>query len=127
AVIVTEKAKQTTDFSNLLARMTGQLLMPERSVLESMIPRMIDSITVENARGVADYLNRIAGYVVEARWHCAECFGTLLLHKTEDETSRAKLRGCMDLYFNTHDTCWQIWAQMGVGPHTNYRLPNRIS
>ncbi len=126
-VIITEKAKQTIDFSDLLARMTGQLLMPERSVLESMIPRMIDSISVENARGVADYLSRIAGYVVEARWHGAECFGTLLPRKTEDETARAKLRECMDMYFNTHDTCWQIWAQMGVGPHTNYRLPNRIS
>ncbi len=127
AVIATEKAARTIDFCELLARMTGQLLMPERSILDSMIPRMIDSITMENARGIADYLNRIAGYMVESRWHGAECFGSLLLRHTESETVRAQLRECMDLYFNTHDTCWQIWGQMGIGPHTNYQLPNRIS
>lgn len=127
ALIVTNKAAQTMELSDLLTRITGQLLMPERSVLEDVIPRMIDSITVENARGIADYLNRIAGYAVEGRWHCAECFGSLLLRQTEDEKVRAQLRTCVDLYFNTHDTCWQIWGQMGVGPHTNYKLPNRIS
>ena len=127
AIIVTGRTAQPLEFGELLARITGRLLQPERSVLEEMIPRMIDAITVENARGVADYLNNAAGYVVEARWHGAECFGSLLLRRTEDEAARACLRECMGLYFNTHDTCWQIWAQMGVGPHTNYRLPNGIS
>ncbi len=127
AIIVTDKSTQTVNFSHLLQRMTGQLLMPERSVLESMIPRMIDSITAENARGVAEYLNGIAGYVIEARWHGAECFGALLMRKTEDEKAKAQLSECKDIYFNTHDTCWQIWGQMGVGPHTNYKLSSRIS
>ena len=127
AVIVTKKSAQAMNFYDLVTRMAGQLTMPERNVLQSIIPQMIDSITVENARGVADYFNRISGYTAEARWHGAECFGSLLLRKTEDETVHAQLRECMNLYFNTHDTCWQIWGQMGVGPHTNYKLPNHIS
>jgi AraC family transcriptional regulator len=126
AIIVTGEATQTLDFIDLLERIVGRLQLPERSVLESMIPQMIDSICVENARAVAEYLNNIAGYMVEARWHGAECFGSIL-RKTEDETAQVRLRECMDLYFNTHDTCWQIWGQMGVGPHTNYKLPGHIS
>ncbi len=127
AIVVTGRTAQTIGFSELLTRMAGRLQQPERNVLEAMIPQMIDAVTVENARSVAGYLNNIAGYVVEARWHGAECFGSLLLRKTEDETARECLRECMDLYFNTHDICWQIWGQMGVGPHTNYKLPNGIS
>ena len=127
AIIVTGRAAQALDFSDLLTRITGRLQQPERSVLEVMIPQMIDAITVENARSVAGYLNNIAGYVVENRWHGAECFGSLLKHKTGNETARASLSECMDLYFGIHDTCWQIWGQMGIGPHTNYKLPSGIS
>lgn len=125
AVVVTGRT-QPLPFGELIVRMAGRLLHPERSVLEELIPKMIDSVTVENARGVAGYLNNTAGYVVEARWHGAECFGSML-RKAETEAARASLQECMDFYFNTHDTCWQIWAQMGVGPHTNYQLPNGIS
>lgn len=127
AILVTGRTAQDIDFDGLLARMTERLQHPERSVLEAMIPKMLDAVTVESARSVAGYLNNIAGYVVEARWHGAECFGALLRQKTEDETARARLHECMELYFNTHDTCWQIWGQLGVGPHTNYQLPNGIS
>ena len=88
---------------------------------------MIDSITMDNARAVADYLNNIAGYMIEARWHGAECFYSLLLRKAEDETEKVRLRECTDLYYNTHDNCWQIWGQLGVGPHTSYKLPGHIS
>lgn len=126
AIIVTGEATKTLDFIDLLERMVGRLQLPERSVLESMIPQMIDSISMENARAVAEYLNNFAGYMVEARWHGAECFGPIL-RKPEDETAQVRLRECMDLYFNTHDICWQIWGQMGVGPHTNYKLPGHIS
>ncbi len=126
AIIVTGKASQTLDFIDLLERMVGRLQLPERSVLEAMIPQMIDSISVENAHAVAQYLNNIAGYMVEARWHGAECFGSIL-RKSEDETEQIRLRESMDLYFNTHDTCLQIWGQLGVGPHTNYKLPGHIS
>lgn len=127
AVIVTGKSTDITNFNGLIERMTGRLLSPDLSVLEAIIPQMIDSITVDNARGIADYLNNIAGYVIEARWHGAECFGSFLMHKTNDETVRTLLLECMEVYFNTHDTCWLIWGQLGVGPHTDYKLPNLIS
>nr|HML48735.1 hypothetical protein [Clostridia bacterium] len=126
AILVTGKAVQPLAFDDLIARMTGRLMQPERTMLEAMVPQMIDAITVENARGVADYLNNLAGYVVEARWHGAECFGSTLSRRTEDEATRARLRECMDLYFSTHDACWQIWGQMGVGPHTSYKLPIHV-
>lgn len=125
AIIVTGKAAQKLDFSSLLERILDRLQQPERSVLESMIPQMIDSITVENARAVADYLNNIAGYMEEARWHGAEGFVSLL-HRTEDETVQLRLCECADLYYDTHDTCWRIWGQMGVGPHTSCKLPGHI-
>lgn len=127
AIIVTGRTAQTLDFIDLISRIVKRLQQPERSVMESMIPQMIDSITVDNARAVADYLNNITGYMMEARWHGAECFCSLLLRKAEDETEKVRLRECMDLYYNTHDTCWQIWGQMGVGPHTSYKLPGHIS
>lgn len=126
AIIVTGRIAKPLDLVDLLTRIVGRLQMPERSVLEAMIPQMLDSITLENARAVADYLNNIAGYMVEARWHGAECFG-FLAHKTEDEALRGSLRECKDFYYNTHDTCWQIWGQMGVGPHSSYKLPGHIS
>ena len=127
ATIVIGKSTKSLDFTDLLARIVGRLALPERSVLETMIPHMIDSITPENARAVADYLNNIAGYIIEARWHCAECFGSLLLRKTEDEAVQQRLRECMELYYQTHDSCWQIWGQLGVGPHTSFKLPGHIS
>ncbi len=127
AIVVTGRTAQAIEFSDLLSRMTGRLQQPELSILDEIIPKMIDAVTIENARGVAGYLNSLAGYAVETRWHGAECFSSSLLCKTKDETARASLRECMDLYFNTHDTCWKIWGQMGIGPHTNYKLPNGIS
>lgn len=127
AIIVTGRTAQALEFGDLLSRMAGRLQQPEISTLDEIIPKMIDAVTVENARGVAGYLNNLAGYAAESRWHVAECFGSSLLCKTRDKTARASLRGCTDLYFNTHDICWKIWGQMGVGPHTNYQLPNDIS
>lgn len=127
AIIVTGRTSNELDFSELLVRMTGRLQQPERIVLETIIPQMLNAITPENARGVADYLNNLTGYVIEARWHGAECFSSSLLCKSNDEKVRACLRECADLYSNTHDVCWNIWGQLGVGPHTNYKLPNNIS
>ena len=125
-VIVTGKYADSTDFNSLLERMAGRLSSPELGVLESTIPRMIDAVTVDNARGVAGYLNDLAGYAAEARWHAAECFDSLR-YKTDDERVRTLLCDCRGLYFNTHDTCWEIWGQLGVGPHTNFKLPNLIN
>jgi len=127
AIIVTGRTAQALGFCDLLSRMAGRLQQPEISTLDEIIPKMIDAVTVENARGVAGYLNNLAGYGAEARWHGAECFSSSLLYKTKDETTQASLRECMDLYFNTHDICWKIWVQLGVGPHTNFKLPNGIS
>lgn len=127
AIIVTGRTSKELDFCELLVRITGQLQQPERSVLESIIPQMLNSITPENARSVANYLNNLTGYVIEARWHGAECFCSSLLCKSNDENVRACLRECADLYSSTHDLCWNIWGHMGVGPHTNYKLPNNIS
>lgn len=126
-IIVTGKCPDATDFKGLLKRMAVRLSSPERDVLKSIVPQMIDSITADNARGVAGYLNNLAGYAAEARWHAAESFSSLLLQMTDDEKVRGRLRECTGLYFNTHDTCWEIWGQLGVGPHTSFKLPNLIS
>jgi len=82
-----------------------------------------DSITMENARGVAEYLNGIVGRAAEAKWHGAECFGGILLYKTEDEKTKTLLRECKEFCFDTHDICYRIWEQMGLGPHTLFRFP----
>ncbi len=126
-VIITGKTDNAMDFSDMLERMIGRLLLPERSVLETIIPGMLDAITMSNAHGVAEYLNQIAGHAVEARWHVAECLSSILPRSVDGETSQAQLRECGGIYFNTHDTCWQIWGQLGIGPHTNYKLANLIS
>lgn len=126
-VVITGKTDNIIDSNDILERMIGRLLLPERSVLEAIIPRMLDSVTVNNARGVAEYLNQIVGYAIEVRWHAAECLCSILPRSADDKTSQAQLRECGGIYFNTHDTCWQIWGQLGIGPHTNYKLANLIS
>jgi len=126
-VVITGKTDNVIDFNSILERMTGQLMLPERSVLETTIPRMLDSVVVNNARGVAEYLNQITGYAIEARWHAAECLSSILPRNVDSENSQEQLRECGGIFLNTHDTCWQIWVQLGIGPHTNYKLANLIS
>jgi hypothetical protein len=43
------------------------------------------------------------------------------------EEVQLRLLECSDLYFDTQSTCWQIWGQMGVGPHTSFKLPGHIN
>lgn len=124
-VIVTGKTEKF-NFSDIIERIVMRLKLYDGGI-KSIIPQMIDSLTLENSRGVALYLNNIAGYMVEARWHAAECFASSLMRHTDDETAQSILGECAGIYFDTHDTCWQIWGQLGVGSHTEYRLPNLIN
>lgn len=79
------------------------------------------------ARGVADFLNNTNRYMMEARWHAGECFTSTLQNEAKDQKERKVLRECAGHCFEIHDICWKIWAQLGIGPHTDFRLPNLIS
>lgn len=127
AVVITGKTNSIIDFDSLLQRMTERLVSPERRMIEDVIPQMIDSITADNAHGVADYLNQITRCVIGARWHAAEFFNSTLKKRTDNKTTQASLSECAGIYYDTHDICWQIWGQLGVGPHTGYELPNLIN
>lgn len=105
-----------------IRRMVQQL---ERSVnlIPSLIPQMLDAVTPDTAAGVAEYLHRLNRYLVEARWHVAECLASLQMGGAAQEA----LGECADACHRTNETCWKIWGQLCVGIHTDYRLPKTIS
>ncbi len=126
-VLVTGRSERTLSVGALYDRMIRRLETADGTTLKEMVPRMLDGVTQGSARSVAEYLNRLAGYVMEARWHAAEAFRGYLMGRAEGEADRAVLRACADLYCRTHDVCWKVWGALGVGPHTQFQLPGGIS
>ena len=125
-VVIPVSKIEKLGFNELIKRMIGQIEAPDNGV-KSVIPRMIQSITPENARGIADFLNITQGYMMEARWHAGECFTSTLLCEAKDQKERDILRECAGHCFEIHDLCWKIRGQLGIGPHTDFGLPNLIS
>lgn len=125
-IVIIEGKTEKLSFNELIKRVINQLEAPDNGV-KSILPLMIDSITPENARGVADFLNNTHRYMMEARWHAGECFTSTLQNEAKGQKEREVLRECAGHCFEIHDICWKIWAQLGIGPHTDFRLPNLIS
>lgn len=123
AVVITAQSGTGLRLHDLLMRMIGQLSSLGNGELPAKVGSLLEHVNPDNAQESAEYLNELAGYAVEARWHAAECFNPTLAGFTQDELCRDMLYRCCDRYLNTHDECWKIWAVLGVSPQSGYRVP----
>jgi hypothetical protein len=99
--------------------------------LERDLIAALDAVTPENAQETAAFVKGVIDVPIEARWHAAEAFvscDTPLSRLSNDDALKQTLS---DLFFSryiqngngeTHSTCWQIWALLGVGPDSGYQL-----
>jgi hypothetical protein len=94
--------------------------------LETDLIAKLDGVTPENVMQTAGWLLEKVGFPIEARWHAADSELYILCGI---KTAKEKVFGMIRQYVfdgeldATHGTCWKIWAQLGVGTHTNYALP----
>ncbi len=134
AIIITGRCKPTATLSDVLGRIIHILEHPANAKLEADIMRRIDEITPDNAGETARWLNGMAGFPIEARWHAAEAFASAesaacgIMRMTDNEGVRKKLGQIFFSYIadnsdETHGVCWKIWGLLGVGPETGYALP----
>jgi hypothetical protein len=125
AVIITEKCGPTITIRDILDRMILTLSHPAHAKLEADIMACIENVTADNAAASAQWLLDIVSFPIEARWHAAE---SSLNHLIDNKAVNDKLFLLIRQYVfdseldATHGTCWKIWAQLGVGPRTGYKL-----
>ena len=126
AVIITGRANKTVAYQDILGCMIQTLEHPAHRRLEQDLMARLDGVAPENAWETAQWLIRIVGFPIEARWHAAE---SNLHHDCANEKAKEKIFGMIRQYVfdreldATHGTCWKIWAQLGVGTETGYALP----
>ena len=126
AVLITGRAPKTIGFPEILSRLIQVLEHPANARLESDLMTKLDAVKAENSLETAGWLLGIVGFPIEARWHAAD---SSLIRQTENPAAKEKIFGMIRQYVfdseldATHGTCWKIWAQLGVGPKTNYQLP----
>jgi hypothetical protein len=134
AIVVTGRGPSRVSLADSLARMIEALERADTDALEKEVLHKIDAATPENAYETALWLNGVAGYPIEARWHAAECAGATLMRMTENQAARDRLFAVVRQYVfdgeldATHGTYWKIWGLLGVGPETGYAvLPDRTA
>ena len=130
AVLITGRVPQKVAVHDVLERMIQTLSHPAHARLEADLMAKIDGVTPANARETAEWLLGKVGFPIEARWHAAESgLPGLCGNEGKNHAAWDKAFGMLRQYIfddfpdSTHGTCWKIWAQLGVGPKTNYKLP----
>lgn len=131
AIVITGCRAPTVTLADILAVIIRTLSHPTHAELERDLMRRIEQITPDNAYDTARWLNRMAGFPIEARWHAAEslCYKrSAITRLTNDDTIKDRLS---ELFFNryiadnndeTHGVCWKIWSLLSVGPQTDYKI-----
>lgn len=131
AVAITGRCDPTVTLSEILTVIVRTLAHPAHARLEHDLMERIDRITPENAVETAAWLNRLASFPIEARWHAAEAFcsrESAILRLTEDTGLQQRLgdlfftRYIADNHDETHGVCWKIWGLLGIGPENGYTL-----
>lgn len=124
AVMITGRHEAPIPPEDMLARMVGVLAAHERSGFETHVVQLIDDADETGAQGAASELNRYAGYAAENRWHAAECLAATLYCLASSAADKQRMAGTADRFLNSHDLCWEVWSALGVGPGTNYGVPD---
>jgi hypothetical protein len=128
AIVITDRGPSRVTLAESLSRMIRALEDSGAARLEAEVMARVDATTPKNAHETALWLNDVAGYPIEARWHAAECAGATLSRMTENPKVREKLVAVTRQYVfdseldATHGTCWKIWGILGVGPATGYAV-----
>ena len=130
SVVITGTCPKTIGFSDILSRLIKTLSHPNHAKLESELNARLEAVTASNASETAQWLLDIVGFPIEARWHAADSsLNRLSGNKKIDDTLFKIIR--QYVFDNeldaTHGTCWKIWALLGTGPRTNYRLPENAA
>ena len=126
AVIITGRTVRSVSYLDILDRMIHALAHPAHAKLEKDFMTKLDGITADNVQETAEWLLDKVGFRIEACWHAAD---SELYTLCENEAAKEKIFGMIRQYVfdsehdATHGTCWKIWAQLGVGPETNYAPP----
>ena len=134
AILIAGRAEPSLSLHEILATIIAVLEHPTHARLRADLNRKIDEITPENAQQTALWLNEVAGFPIEARWHAAECFTSGeaadfgMMRLTGDPAVRQLLGRLFERYIangkdETHGVLWKVWAQLGVGPDTGYAVP----
>lgn len=120
AIVITKKTSKLP-FDDLIERMILILGRKENAELETKVMAELDTGN-GNRQKLAEWLNNLAGYSVECRWHAAECATAKIYHLTDNARIKQLLSEITSQYLLFHDLCWKIWGLLGVGPETNYSL-----
>jgi len=134
AILIEGRRKPSATLSDVLRRVIAVLEHPAHARLETELYRRIERINADNANETAHWLNEIAGFPIEARYHAAEAFTSGksetygLLRMTGRDDVRSALGRIFFSYIadnrdETHGALWKVWAQLGVGPETGYAVP----
>ncbi len=127
-VAITGRGPSRVTLSESLSRMIRALEDVGTDALEREVMEKIDDAAPENAFETAVWLNHVAGFPIEARWHVASCTDSTLQRLTENRAAHDKLFAVTRQYVfdselaATHGTCWKIWGLLGVGPTTGYAV-----
>lgn len=128
AVVFTGPKASAITFAAVLERIVGVLSHPTHRQLEGEVFRRIDAVTAENARETSCWLNQLAAFPIEARWHAAEaaCNPRSLFSRLAGEERQRQIgqllfsRYIADNSSETHGLCWKIWELLGTGPASGY-------
>ncbi|MEA4832895.1 MAG: hypothetical protein VB118_09825 [Oscillospiraceae bacterium] len=120
AIIITSE-KPKLDLPALIEHMIFMLENSGGIKLEREIVDALDDGGSDKHQ-TAEWINCLAGYTVESRWHTAEAFASDLYCKTDDIVVKELFLESAKQYFLFHDLCWKIWELLGVTPESNYRI-----
>ena len=134
AIILTGRRAPSVTLKEILQKIIPILEHPAHTRLEADLSRRIDEINPDNAQETAIWLNNVAGFPIEARWHAAESFisgesTTYGLNRLTGDEAMKKLFWQLFVRYiandsdETHGVLWKVWAQLGVGPETGYAVP----
>ena len=136
AIVITGRCEPTATFADILRRIIAVLEHPTHTQLEADLNRRIDEITDENAQDTAVWLNAVASFPIEARWHAAESFttGEDALYGMRRLTGDAAVKNLFGRIFlsyiggeyegNTHGVLWKVWGLLGIpSKKTGFAVP----
>lgn len=125
AIIITDKTDELS-FSDIVNRMILALDCKEHSELEIKIGAELDDKNNDKEK-LGIWLNDLAGYAVERRWHAAECTTAKMYHQTDSKKNKQLLCEITHKYLQFHDLCWKIWGLLGSCPETSYTVASDVA
>ena len=128
AIVITGPAPRTVGIHDILTQMILTMHTGGRAGPEKDLTARLDTLEAGNAQEAAGWLLGLSGFPIEARWHAAKAMPSLMA-MTEDMGIRDRLCRAGLLFHldrrpeTTLGACYGIWACLGVGAETKYRLP----